>query len=362
MKKPTISFLTYDWSFGTKPLQPNGCAWYRCYLPMRSLTKDKYETAMGFPGFNEKYGFGVLIPDNKAIHGWDIVVLKLIMLEKCIEQVDKAIALGIKVVVDLDDHMDKLEKSNLAYTMTSSEKNPKNNRQHYSKIIEKATALIASTPFLQEHYQKKHPNKPVYLVRNGIDIDRWKIRKDHSNWFPTFGWVGATPWRSNDLQILHPYFGNFLKENNCRFHHSGNVKNAPQVEDQIGIDSNIFSNQSMKPILLYPELFRKIDVGIVPLTNVDFNHAKSFIKGLEYAAAGIPFISSPSLEYNYLADQGVGRIASTKEEWLNNAEELLSPKVRKEEREKNRQIVEEKFSMKSRAKDWELVFDQILAL
>jgi glycosyltransferase involved in cell wall biosynthesis len=362
MSKPTIGFLTYDWSFGLKPVQPNGCAWYRCYLPMNELKKGKYESAMGIPGFNKDHGFGILIPDNKAIHGWDIVVLKLIMLERMVSMVDDAIKLGQKVVVDLDDHMEGLEKSNMAYHMTSPQKNAKNNREHYFKIIEKATALTTSTPFLKEFYEKKYPNKPVYLVRNGIDINRWKIRKDHSGYLPTFGWVGATPWRSGDLEILDPYFGKFLEENNCRFHHSGSIKNAPTVDKKININKNIFTHEPMKPIYSYPEMFRKIDIGIVPLTDVDFNRAKSFIKGLEYAAAGIPFISSPSPEYSYLADKGVGRIASTAEEWISHAEDLLNPKTRKQEREKNRELVKENFSMEKRGKDWEEVFDQIIAL
>lgn len=362
MAKPTIGFLTYDWSFGTKPLQPNGCAWYRCYLPMQQLKKDKYETGMGFPGFNEQHGFGILIPDNKAIHGWDIVVLKLIMIDRVVEQVDKAIEMGQRIVVDLDDHMEGLAKTNLAYHMTSPEKNENNNREHYFKIIEKATALITSTPFLQEFYQKKHPNKPVYLVRNGIDLERWKVRNDHSGHLPTFGWVGATPWRSGDLEILNPYFGEFIDKRHCKFHHSGSIINAPQVDKQIGVSSKKFTSEPMKPIMTYPELFRKIDVGIVPLTDIDFNHAKSFIKGLEYAASGIPFIASPSPEYKYFAEQGVGRIASTPAEWIGHMEELLDPKVRKKEREKNREIVAEKFSMEQRGLDWEEVFDKILAL
>lgn len=362
MAKPTIGFITYDWSFGAKPVQPNGCAWYRCYLPMKELKKDKYESGMGLPGFNDAHGFGILIPDNKAIHGWDIVVLKLIMLERVVEQVDKAMAKGQKIIVDLDDHMEGLEKTNLAYTMTSPEKNPKNNREHYFKIIEKATALTTSTPFLQEFYQKKHPDKPVYLVRNGIDTDRWQMRKDHSNWLPTFGWVGATPWRSGDLQILSPYFGEFLKEKHVRFHHSGSIINAPSVSQQVGIDPDIFSSEPMQPINTYPKMFRKIDVGIVPLTDVPFNHAKSFIKGLEYAAAGVPFIASPLPEYEYLASKGVGRIAKNQDEWLSHAEELLNPKVRKEERIKNREIVEKEFSMEKRGKDWEEVFEKILTL
>lgn len=362
MAKPTISFLTYDWSFGTQPLQPNGCAWYRCYLPMQQLKKDKYETGMGFPGFNDDHGFGILIPDNKAIHGWDIVVLKLIMIDRVVEQVDKALAIGQKIVVDLDDHMEGLAKTNLAHTMTSPEKNPKNNRDHYLKIIEKATALITSTPFLKEFYEKKHPGKPIFLVRNGIDLDRWKMRNDHSGHLPTYGWVGATPWRSNDLEILNPLFGQFIKDRHVKFHHSGSIVNAPKVSDQIGIDDSLFSHEPMKPIMTYPEMFRKIDVGIVPLNNVEFNDAKSFVKGLEYAAAGIPFIASPSPEYSYFAEKGVGRIANTQEEWVSHAEELLDPKVRKEERLRNRQIVKEQFSMEQRGLDWEEVFDKILAL
>jgi glycosyltransferase involved in cell wall biosynthesis len=362
MPKPTIGFLTYDWSFSLKPIQPNGCAWYRCYLPMLQLKKDKYESGMGLPGFSQDHGFGILIPNNKAIHGWDIVVLKLIMLERVVEQVDKALSLGQKIVVDLDDHMEGLEKTNLAYTMTSPEKNPKNNREHYFKIIEKSTALVTSTPFLKEFYEKKYPNKPIYLVRNGIDVERWKTRNDHSGHLPTFGWVGATPWRSGDLEILNPYLGKFIEEKKCKFHHAGSIINAPTVDKKIGINKKIFTHEPMKPINLYPNMFRKIDIGIVPLTNVDFNHAKSFIKGLEYAASGIPFIASPSPEYKYLAEQGVGRIASTPEEWIYHCEELISPKIRKEERERNRQLIKENFSMEKRGKDWEEVFDQILAL
>jgi glycosyltransferase involved in cell wall biosynthesis len=362
MPKPTIGFVTYDWSFGSKPVQPNGCAWYRCYLPMQQLKKDKYESGMGLPGFNQEHGFGILIPDNKAIHGWDIVVLKLIMLERVIEQVEKSIEKGQKIVVDLDDHMEGLEKSNLAYTMTSPEKNEKNNREHYFKIIEKSTALTTSTPFLLDFYKEKYPNKPIYLVRNGIDADRWKIRNDHSGHIPTFGWVGATPWRSGDIQILNPYFGKFLKDRHLKFHHSGSIINAPKVSTQIGIDDSIFSSEPMQPIHTYPSMFRKIDVGIVPLTDVPFNHAKSFIKGLEYAAAGVPFIASPSPEYEYLASKGVGRIARNEEDWLRHAEELLSPKVRKEERLRNREIVEKDFSMEKRGKDWEEVFEKILSI
>lgn len=363
MSKPTVSFLTYDWTFGVKPLQPNGCAWYRCYLPMKELSKNGWEAGIGIPGFNPDHGFGILIPDQKAIHGWDIVVLKLIMLERVVEQVARAKELGQKIVVDIDDHMEGLEETNLAYKTTSPEANPRNNREHYVAIMDQADALITSTPFLYDFYKDKYPNKQIFLIRNGIDPDRWIIHNDHKGKLPTFGWVGATPWRSGDLEILKPYFGQFLRTRHLKFHHAGAIKNAPKAYVQAGVDKNICTDEPMKTMLGVPELYsKKIDVGIVPLRDVPFNHAKSYLKGMEYAAAGVPFIASALPEYKLLEDGGVGRTASTPQEWIGHMEELLDPKVRKEEREKNFENLVSKFSMTQRGLEWAEVLEKIKML
>jgi glycosyltransferase involved in cell wall biosynthesis len=258
--------------------------------------------------------------------------------------------------------MEALEPTNMAYKTTSPEANPNNNRDHYNKIIEQADALIMSTPFLKEYYQKKYPDKPIFVVRNSIDIDRWHMRKDKSGNFPTVGWVGATPWRSGDLETLNPFFGEYLTKNNLRFHHSGSIINAPSVLQQIGIEEKSYTSEPMKPIMKYPELFRKMDIGIVPLRDVEFNHAKSFIKGMEYTAAGIPWIAGWSPEYEYITSHGIGRLAKTPDDWLSHLDELKNPKVRNIERQKNRQLLKELHSTEVRAKEWDQVFEEILAL
>lgn len=363
MSKPTVSFLTYDWTFGVKPLQPNGCAWYRCYLPMKELANNGWETGIGIPGFNPDHGFGILIPDQKAIHGWEIVVLKLIMLERVVEQVRQARELGQKIVVDIDDHMEGLEETNLAYKTTDPSANPNNNREHYVAIMNQADALITSTPFLYDWYKEKYPNKPIFLVRNGIDVDRWTLHNDHKGRLPTFGWVGATPWRSGDLEILKPYFGQFLKTRHLKFHHAGSINYAPKAYNQAGVDPKISTEEPMKTMLGVPELYsRKIDVGIVPLRDVPFNHAKSYLKGMEYAAAGVPFIATGLAEYKLLEEGGVGRTANTPQEWIGHMEELLDPKVRKEEREKNLENLKSKFSMTQRGIEWAEVLEKIRML
>lgn len=361
MKKySTVTFLTFDWAFGTKPLEPNGCAWYRCYLPMKELEKHGWETGMGFPGWNAEHGFGMLIPDDKAVHGWDVIVLKLIMLGNVADKIEKAQEMGQKIVVDIDDWFEGLEKTNLAYQMTDPEKNPKNNRDHYMYIIEHADAIITSTPFLYDFYTKDRGKTNVYMVRNGIDFSRWNQRKDFSRWLPKVGWVGATPWRSLDLEQLSPFFGNFLLDNHLQFHHSGHIKNAKYAKNQLGIPNTVkTTTEPMKPISTYPELFRKIDIGIVPLNDIPFNHGKSCIKGLEYAAGGVPFIASYSPEYQLLSDQGVGRVAKNEKEWLEHLEALLDPQVRKEDVERNLEGIKKYQSMEVRGNSWNEVMHEI---
>ena len=356
-RKPTIAFLTHDWAWGTDPLQPNGCAWYRCVLPSHELNKLGWSTTVGFPGFNTKRGFGLLIEGNKAVHGWDIVVFKLLMQKEVLESIKLAQSTGQKIVVDVDDWFDGLSKSNRAHAATDPKNNPNSNREIYKEIILSADAVITSTPFLKDYYSKLRKN--VFLVRNGIDLNRWKRKQLNVTKRPRIGWVGATHWRSNDLEQLNSFFGSYISLRNLYFQHSGHIPNAPPAAELLGINEKFVKTLPLVPILGYPNLFKDIDVGIVPLNNVEFNHAKSFIKGLEYAAAGVPFVSSPSPEYEYLASEGIGRIARTTNEWVYHLDELLDASMRRDEMEEHYSILP-KFSMEARGPEWSETFKFIL--
>jgi hypothetical protein len=131
----------------------------------------------------------------------------------------------------------------------------------------------------------------------------------------------------------------------------------------MGIPVKSFSSQPMKPILTYKELFNRIDIGLVPLNTVEFNRAKSFIKGLEYAAAGVPFIAEDMEEYSYLqSEYGIGRVAKTKDQWLSHLEDLKNPKTRNIERQNNYKLLKEFHTMEVRGQDWDEVFKEIREL
>jgi hypothetical protein len=355
--KPTVAFLTHDWSWGTEPLQPNGCAWYRCVLPSHELNKRGWSSTVGFPGFNSQRGFGLLIDGDRAVHGWNIVVFKLLMQKEVLQSIPIAQSRGQKIVVDVDDWFDGLAKSNMAHAATDPKNNPNSNREIYKEIILAADAVITSTPFLKDYYSKLRKN--VFMVRNGIDLRRWKPRNLNTSKKIKIGWVGATHWRSNDLEQLSSFFGSYINLRKILFKHSGHVNHAPKASKLLNINEKLVKTSPLVPILDYPTSFKDIDVGIVPLNNIEFNYAKSFIKGLEYAAAGIPFVSSYSPEYKYLADNGIGRVAQTPNEWIYHLDELLDFSMRRDEVRENHLLLSN-FSMDKRGEDWDATMRSIL--
>lgn len=357
-KQPSIAFLTHDWTWGTKPLEPNGCSWYRCKLPSDELKKHGWTSTVGFPGFGKAHGLGLMLSDGSAVHGWDIMVLKLIMHQEILDAIPYAQSIGQKIIVDIDDAHDELAVTNKAFQATDRKNNSEFNREIYAEIILAADGVITSTPYLFDYYSQKRNN--VYMVRNGIDLPRWKQNKFNKNKYLNIGWVGATNYRSKDLEELNGFIGDYVKKNQLGFIHSGDMSDAPYAHTQLKInEENISKINPVTPISNYPTLFKNIDIGMVPLRNISFNHAKSYIKGLEYAASGVPFIATDIAEYSNLASQGVGRVAKSNEEWMYHFDELRNNSKRKDEIIVNYDNLQN-FTMEKRGADWDATFRHIL--
>jgi hypothetical protein len=146
--------------------------------------------------------------------------------------------------------------------------------------------------------------------------------------------------------------GKYITSRNVVFHHSGHSDTAPVAHELLGVPKEFSRSTPMAPIVQYPKILEPIDIGIIPLNDIEFNHAKSYIKGLEYAAAGIPFVTSYSPEYQNLVDGGIGRLAKTKSEWIYHLDELLDVRKRKDDIDENYSLLKN-FSMDARGEDWD---------
>jgi hypothetical protein len=306
---------------------------------------------MGMPAWDPKQGFGVKETETTGIFGFDTIVLKLIMFRWTPEQIRIAQSLGQRIIVDIDDYHEALTPANKAYELTDPERNKKANRYYYQQVIEEADTLTVSTPFLYDTY-KWHPD--VHMIRNAVNLPQFERRK-HNTQRPVIGWAGATSYRNNDLEQLRDWLPDLLERHDLTFHHAGHDPDSPSFADITGIPAHRVTTSPIVPIHDYAAGLR-FDIGIVPLNNIPFNHAKSNIKGLEYSAAGIPFVASPLPEYRLLHESGAGILADTAEEWTAAVEILLDYKNRKRAAAIGHKIVSEQWAIEHRRDDWVDVF------
>lgn len=291
---------------------------------------------------------GVQLADQQVHIDIPAIILQRYMDSRTTELVRRARRYGQRVINDLDDWFWGIHELNNAAKHVDPDLNPNSNIDHYRRTLESSDLVTVSTPFLAEKVAKW--DVPVRIIENRVSSYMFPTRRCREG-KPKVGWVGSTGHRSGDLSILKEFYSEISSL--VEFHHTGSYEAFPSFSSEVGLDSQQVTTLPMLSPFEYPHGF-VFDIGVVPLVDIPFNHAKSWIKGLEYAAAGIPFIASPLPEYVRLnRDFGIGRLASTPSEWKDHIEELSDPSVRFEEAQRQRAIIDTEFHVKKMAREFD---------
>lgn len=357
-----IGYVTADWSDIEDPDTGfptfGGAGWYRVGMPCKYLPKRGVEAVAV-----EKISTG---QDGRIwLHDWagethkdvDLIVFQRWMDENAADVIYAARGAGQIVLNDVDDWYWGLDRRNDAYKATDPKVNPTCNRDHYWRALEASDGVTVSTPFLRDQLSKLPCE--VRLVRNAIDVDRFGGQPSIHVY--NIGWVGSTAHRSGDLEILRGIAGPFVERNYLSFVHAGYTRRAPSAGDLAGVPEDRQVKHQMVPITEYPDLISTIDIGVVPLNDVPFNHAKSAVKGMEYAAAGIPFVATRSPEYDWLSNEvGVGLTAKKPREWVKHLDSLMDLDFRFEQIEKNRARIYD-LDVNLKIDEWVSAYEHFLA-
>jgi len=294
----------------------------------------------------------VYTPDQQLHADCDVIVLQRYMEDWVTDAVLRAVEGGQIVINDVDDWFWGIHPKNQAAKLVDPSLNKTSNVEHYQRTLIASTAVTCSTPFLAERLTEFGAN--THVIRNGVAITMFRERI-HKTGRPIIGWTGSTGHRSGDLAVFAKVVPSI--EGNARFHHTGAYERYPSFAKEIGVMPSRVSTLPMLAPEDYP-LGLTFDVGIVPLTDIEFNKAKSNIKGLEYAAASIPFVASPSPEYVRLHDEfGIGRLADTPEEWVTHLSALRDPELRTKEARKARMAIRDMgLDAVAAARAWDALF------
>lgn len=125
------------------------------------------------------------------------------------------------------------------------------------------------------------------------------------------------------MELLRETVVPWLRARNQFFYHGGDVSRmggGGHMSERLDYDR--VTVRPLTPIFNYVQLWAPLRVALIPIEDTTFGRSKSWIKGLEAAARGIPFIYSAHAEYEEL---GMGLRVEDPEDWVRHLESLEDP-------------------------------------
>lgn len=303
-----------------------GCAKYRIHEPVKVL--------------REQYGWDITIDNDIAIDGEkvletgeyiirevqedvDLIVVQRPLNRSLLPVIEKAQEQGMAVIVEIDDDFHSVHPQNSAWKKVHPTFSPASNYEWLMKSSSIADLVTISTPALL-HYA---PHGRSRIIPNFVPDDIFDVKA--TPYTKTgLGWTGTRQTHPGDLESTQGSIGKALRKAKQDFHLVGDPIG---VSNALGLaDETIMHSTGWVDIDNYYQTMKdNISVGIVPLERSQFNEAKSYLKGLELAALGIPFVATPTYDYRRLhEDYGVGILAESPDEWYKAVTSLLTKPAR----------------------------------
>lgn len=295
----------------------------------------------------------------------DTVVLNRPLDPGIAEQVRLWVADGRRVIVDLDDDFDAVVPEHRIHGRYTTE--------HLHAACRAATVVTCSTPALAERYGYGHgvvlrncvPESYLSVTRRtrhnpGFEPDDPKIYYGMDGLW--IGWYGSLGSHPRDPAAAGHGVGAALNPHpDAEFVFAGPPADAPKLAEVFGLERPVreLGFQSMIGLI---QLIAEFDVGIVPLELNPFNEAKSWLKGLEFAAVGVPVIASPTSEYRQMArGKGWGWppacwLAGSPDEWARQLDKLISKPEWRAELAANGRAWAATWTYEQHADDWRAVW------
>lgn len=265
----------------------------------------------------------------------DVVVIQRPSNKTTVDAIPRLLARGVAVVVDMDDDLSCVDPDNSAFYWA----------REYNEFAVEACAQASLVTVTTEALARRYaPHGRVRVLPNCVPESYLKIPHRDSG---LIGWGGSLQVHPGDLNVVGDAIKN-LVENGVGFKVVGpkggharalNLKTEPIATDGVAL-------------VYWPIELSKIGIGIAPLVLSEFNAAKSRLRPLEYSALGVPWVASPTPDYKKFHALGVGRLASTPEEWETELWSLVADRHLRDELADAGRAVAKENTIESNAYRW----------
>lgn len=215
------------------------------------------------------------------------------------------------------------------------------------RVARMADMVTVTTPALAERYA---PHGRVRILRNAVPEAWLGIGTDGD----AISWTGHLGTHVDDLDVLGDSVARVTSETGTRFRCVANDE-AGKV---LGVKPRVSKWVNFER---YPKVHAKgVRLGIVPLADNEFNEAKSWLKGMEMAAWGIPFVASDMPSYRELNTLGAGELADSPEQWYRAMLDLIKNEERRADVIGKGLEVAKDWTIEGRAEHWQEAWEAAL--
>ena len=239
-----------------------------------------------------------------------------------------------KLIFDFDDSI-WLEDKNEANSKLAFLKRPSKT----ADIIKLCDTIVAGNEYLANYARQFNNN--VVVIPTTVDTDWYVPKPKAANDKVVIGWSGSFSTIKHFESAIEA-----LKEIKEKYGDRVGFKvigDPGYQHEALGIAGQKWQSQTEV------EDLQDIDIGIMPLPDIDWTRGKCGLKGLQYMGLAIPTIMSPVGVNTDIIEHGVnGFLASTKEEWVDYLSQLIeSEELRYKLGTAGRKTVEEQFSVEA---------------
>lgn len=302
------------------PADEAGCGAYRMAWPAQALRAQGHDVRVVPPKARHGIGgdidsrTGTLV-DVRIPPDADVIVMQRVSLAHLASAIPMIRAKGVAVVVDMDDDLTKIDPNNPAFwAMRADTGDRRHTWRNAHRACLDATLVTVSTPALLPVYA---PHGRGVVIENRIPARYLQVPHTDS---AAVGWAGSTHSHPFDLHEVGPAVARLVRDG----HTYRGVGPEVGLRDALGLDTDPQVTGSVD-LDQWADAVATMGIAMVPLADTGFNAAKSWLKGLEASACGVPWVASPRAEYVRLQKAlGVGFLARKPKDWYRMLKRLAT--------------------------------------
>lgn len=294
------------------PADRFGCGHYRLIWPAQALHNQGHEIVLVDPSNRDSaiecIMDGTTMVDVRIPADADVMVFQRITHRQVAAAIPLIRAKGVAVIIDMDDDLSTIHPSNPAFAfMHPKGPYPDHSWHNAQQACADATMVVASAPSLLKRYAPHGRGRVFHNYVPSYMLDIPHVDSD------VIGWPGSVHSHPDDLKVT----GNAMARLAQAGHTLAVIGDGKGVQQEWGLSENVPVHASgTVDIQQWGHAVTKLGVGMVPLADTVFNSSKSWLKGIEMAAVGVPFVASPRLEYQRLHKEAkLGLLADNQKDW-----------------------------------------------